>query len=748
MSADFPPPPPPKSPGAQTPHPPPPPVPTSDDVPPLSFSLTPFPPPPPPPPAPAPAAPPAPLPPPAAKLSPKARRALFAGTAAVVLAIVAAILVSHFRQRVPESALVAWLRAESSTRLSFDSLTTKIVPQSDGSAIVKFEGRGVLPAPLYRRENTAAYLRRTLDLSLASPPALRDALAAANDPQVRQRAGISDTPPDPLQAVVLRETAAAGASFPFAGVATASRVAGKWHFSLLQGTLSQPSLEGEPRESFEGKTYLAGTPGDDDALRQLVNGQADFVARIEKASTELAAENKRDRESRLARFHEILAPGALFTGRITNPDTAAGEPIVLEITSARSGSRQVAALLRNGGGWSDARPFLGTWKLDDATGAFSLNLMSRSGQAIADAGPLTGHPEAVSLALQLTGDGRLVATNESDVALEALRVDPADLDETKTRLSARLSAALEATRPDTLYHGTVTAKASNTAENILLRFTRQNTAGTQLAATFEAADAGATGKRALTGAVVDNTHRAGNAILRLQMPGGGRSRSARPGTLFAHATDATPALSLDGNRLAGADDTFQYEFTRISAQQAAVLKKNVPALTATDAAPAATPALPRATGVYVLIDGQWTSLPRNGGSSSQGLGGIARGLFSRNKDADKPATLIFKGDTPPPVVAGGTLTLTFKGKLPSRAKGVAIEYPLIEAAPTTTQEDGTRTAPLERFAGNFSGFGAARLPATLAQPAADLLTLTFDETLAPGTYAVLVGTDGYEFTVE
>ncbi|ATC63758.1 hypothetical protein CMV30_07220 [Nibricoccus aquaticus] len=219
------------------------------------------------------------------------------------------------------------------------------------------------------------------------------------------------------------------------------------------------------------------------------------------------------------------------------------------------------------------------------------------------------------------------------------------------------------------------------------------------------------------------------------MPGNGRSRSAKPGTLFTHVADTTPALKLDGTRLSGEDAAFTYEFTRISAAQAAALKK---------AAASNEPNLPRSSGVHAQIDDEWTALPRNGGSTS---GGFIKSLFSK-KDADKPAVLTFKGDTPAPIVSGEKLTLTFKGKLPSRAKGVSDDYPLIEAALTTAQPDGTRTAPLEKISPNFNGFGTTRLPATIAQPAADLLTITFPETLAPGTYAILVGSDGYEFTVK
>ena len=758
MSSDLPPPPPPPvpprapavPPPPSSPPPPPPPSAATDSVPPLSFSLTPFPPPPPPasPPPPPPSAtiPPAQVPPPPpsrAPLSPKARLALILGTAALVLLIAAGLTWSHFRKRVPESEIIAWLREQSTSGLAIDKLTKTVVPQSDGSNIIKFDATGSVPAALYTREDTAGYLRNTLKLSPASPAALRTATASAADPRIRERAGISDTPASPLDVVVLRETTSPGTEFPFSGVATASRVAGKWRFTLLQGTLSSPSLEGQPRASFGEKTYVAGNPADDAALKEFVEKQTDFVARVEKASAELAEENKRDRESRLARLHELLAPAALFTGQAAPSNNEKSTAASLEITSAKAGSRQLSALLRlHDSGWLDARSFAGTWKLDDATGVISLNLMSRSNQALAGAGSLLETPQALTLALTLSDSGDLASTSDSDIAFNASRVASDKLAATKTKLTASLDAAIEASAPDAIYHGTATAKATGAAEKIFLRFTRHSDRGASLAASFESAEPGASLKRSLRGSLIDNPHRSGGNPIQLQLPAGGRSRSARTDTLFAHATDTSPALRIDGSRLTGEDAAFTYELTRISAAQAATLKKAVETSSAALAA-----SLPRTTGVHAQVEGQWSALPRNGGSTSGGLGGFAKGIFSR-KDSDKPSELVFKGKTPPPVVSGENLVLTFKGKLPARAKDAPADYPLIEAAQSTVQSDGTRTAPLERIGGNALGFGTTRLPATLAQPAADVLTLTFEETLAPGTYAVLVGPDGYEFTVK
>ena len=742
------------------PTPPPPPAPTSDSVPPLSFSLTPFPPPPPPippstpppprlpatfapqpstpPPTPQSPPPPLPAPPAPARLSRKARLFLILGTAALVILIASGLTWSHLRKRVPESELIAWLQEQSASGLAISKLAKTVVPQSDGSNIIKFEATGTVPAPLYTKHDTGDHLRDTLGLSPAPSSDFRQAVESAADPRIRERAEISDTPADPLAATILRETTPAGKSFPFTGVATASRVAGKWRFTLLQGTLSSPDLEGKPRASFGEKTYLAGNPDDTAALQELVEKQTAFIARVEKAAAEFTEQNKRDRESRLARFHGMLAPGSLFVGRTTQ---GRDEDLSLEIASAKPGSRQVSALLRlYGSGWIDARPFLGTWKLDDTTGVFSLNLMSRSNQAIAGADSFLGSAKALTLSLTLDENGELLSAPDSDVVLKATHVAANDLDATKTKLSARLNAALEATRPETLYHGTATPKTGDaTAEKIFLRFTKQADRGASLTASFESAEPGATVKRTLRGTLIDNPRRGGQNPIHLQMPGSGRSRSARPGTLLSHPTDTAPIFRIDGTKLTGEDTAFTYEFTRISAAQAATLKNAIETNSAALAA-----SLPRSSGVHVQIDDQWTALPRNGGSTS---GGFMKSLFSK-KDSDKPAELVFKGKTPPPVVPGEDLVLTYKGKLPSRAKDVPIDYPLIEAAKTTGQSDGTRTAPLEKISSTFNGFGATRLPATIAQPTADTLTITFAETLASGTYAVLVGPDGYEFTVK
>ncbi len=719
---------------AHPPRPPSPPTPPPA-APPPSFSPSPLPPPPATPP---PTTPPPSPPPPQARLSPKNRLALILGTAALVLLIAATLTWSHLRKRVPDADLIAWLHAQSDTGLTIGQLTKTATPQPDGSTLIAFEATGTVPAALYVREDTAHHLRRTLDLDPASPSAVREAAETAADARLLERAGLSDTPADPLATVILRETTPAGKTFPFTGTATATRTDGHWRFTLRDGPLASPHLEGKPRASFGEKTYRVGNPDDNAALKQLVENQTDALARLERAASSFVDENKRDRESRLARFHDLLATGALFVGRTTRENS---EDLTLEITTPKPGARQVTALLRiYGSGWLDARPFAGTWKLDDTTGVFSLTLTSRSNQAIPGAGSLLESTNTITLALTLGEDGELLSTPDSPVPLKAARIDSEKIAATKTKLTTRLDALLEATRPDTLYHGTATPKTGDaTAEKVFLRFIKQTDHGASFTAAFESAEAGAAAKRALRGHLIDNPRRASSLPIRLQMPGSGRSRSARPGTLFTHVADTAPAFKIDGTRLSGEDNAFTYEFTRVSAAQAATLKQAAEASAAALAA-----SLPRSSGVHAQIEDEWTPLPRNGGSSS---GGFVKALFSK-KDADKPAVLTFKGDTPPPVVSGDDLTLTFKGKLPSRAKGVTGDYPLIEAARTTAQPDGTRTAPLEKISPNFNGFGTTRLPATIAQPTADILTLTFEKTLPPGTYAILVGPDGYEFTVQ
>gem|GEM_PF-2785436 len=710
-------------------------------MPPLSFSLPPIPP----------AAPP---PPPVSNpplherqpLSSKRKRPLLIAVAALIVIIVATLFWSRSSSRVSENELVAWLRSETPGPLTLDRVESTIVPQSDGSCIVKFAAHASVFAALYERENTAGYLRRTLGLTPASASVLRDATQAAADPRIRERAGISDTPADPLDAIVLRETTAAGGDLPLSGVATARKHDGRWTFSLLQGSLSRAVPRGQPRASFGEKNYVAGSPADDEALRKLVALQADFIARIEKIRTESSAETKRDRESRLANFQSLIAPGSLFTGQTAKRSGASEIHASLEITSVKTNaSRQVAALLRNDGGWGDARAFLGTWKFDDTNGVFLLNLMSRSGQSIAYAGPLLETRDALSLTLQLSADGRLTSPATSEIPLDLTRVNPEDVAATKATLGTILHLALAATKPGALYQGTASSKDTHASESVLLRFQKQADDGTSLTATLESAGPGNRLHRPWRGAIVDSRYRNDGHPLRLQMPGSGRSRSAKPGTLFALATDTAPGLAIDGERLTGEDSAYTYAFTRVSAEQAASLTATADE-SAADAANA--PAYPRSSGAYIEIQGEWTPLPRNGGSTSQGIAGFARGLFSKNKDADKPATLVFKGDNPPPVVTGDGLTLLVKGKPPSRAKGVSTDYPLLEAGRTERQADGTRVATLERITPGFSGFGATRLAATVAQPADEVLTLTFSTTLEPGTYALLVGTDGYEFTVE
>ncbi len=151
---------------------------------------------------------------------------------------------------------------------------------------------------------------------------------------------------------------------------------------------------GKTSRRFGANTFVAGNAADDDALRAAIEKQNETITQLVLARAEVLAEAKQAQEARLARLQELIAVGSFFV-------SAAGadqdESFSLEITQARAGSRQLSALIRNRGGWSDARPFSGTWKLDENSGVFSLNLVSRSNQAIADAGPLLSVGEAISL---------------------------------------------------------------------------------------------------------------------------------------------------------------------------------------------------------------------------------------------------------------------------------------------------------------------------------------------------------------
>lgn len=657
----------------------------------------------------------------------------------VILAVIVAagMLWSHLRNRFPESAFTEWLATQIPGRVVFNDVKRTAVRQSDGSHLVKFEAQGSVPATLYVQENTSAYLRR-LGLSPAPAAALRDATEAANDPRVRERIGSVDTALSAFGAIILRETSAGGQAFPLSGVATAQKVDGEWRFTLLQGTFTRAIPEGKPREEFGAATFVAGNADDDAALRAAIEKQNEIISRLVLARAEILAEAKQAQEARLARLQELIAAGSFFVSAAAAADKNASFSI--EITQARSGSRQVSALIRNAGGWSDARPFSGTWKLDETSGVFSLNLVSRSNQAIADAGPLLSVGEAISLWLQLSEDGLLRGTGDHVDALKLTRVSA---DQAKAQLAARWQTAMDATRADTLYLGTATTKSTGHEENVVLRFTRQSADGASLTASFEATAPGVSLRRPLRGAIIDNTFRAGDLPIRLQMPGSGRARSAPANTLFSHAVDTAPAFRVDGDKLIGEDEIFSYVFERTTAAAVAALKEQT-------AAPRseATVEWPRSNGLYGRNDDNtWAPLPRNGGSSSAGLGGLARGILNRGRETEQ-APLTFKGRTPPPVFEGGNLTLVFKGKLPARPKQAPEDYPLIEVAPTTTQDDGSRSAPLERITSGFAGFGDTRLPVVISQPAADVLTLTFVAPLESGTYAVLIGTDGYEFTVK
>jgi hypothetical protein len=550
----------------------------------------------------------------------------------LVLGAVGFALWQTQRKAFSAEPLLAWLNEQHRDRaLVFKDATLTAEPQSDGY-VVKFASVGVLRASLYARADAGEFLRNELELQLPSPATLRRAAQLAEDAALRARAGVSDTPPaDPLEAIILREATAAGSMFPYAGVVSAQRVAGRWRFSPLQGDFTVEPPAGKTRETFGAATYTVNAPADREALGKIAAAQADYVARLEQARADQLADLKRDREAHLAALRALITPESLFIGQAT--PLAGGieaTEVSLEITAAGPDEREVSAALRNTRGWKTSRPLGGAWKFDDETGIFTLKLTTRSNQAVRDGGPLLDDKKNRTLELTLADDGKLAGESDTH-AFMLERANEARGAELKTMLLAR-----DHTNSDA---------AATTGE-------------------------------------------------------------ARPGK----TNDASEA----GRAARNAGEA----------------------------------AFPIINGVFAKVDGAWQPLPRNGGKASLGLLGRAKGFFSRDKDDDKPLTLIFKGKDPAPAVSGEKLILVFKGRIPGRAKGVPADYPVLEASPTLRLEDGTRSAPLVKLTPTIAGFGAERLRASVEQPASDVLTLTFAETLPPGTYALLVGTDGYEFSVQ
>jgi len=456
-------------------------------------------------------------------------------------------------------------------KVHFTAVTLEPVSATAQERVVKFKADGALVSDLFVRNETGALLREKFPDRFDRLGALATEFATPANAHLAELAKLGHPPLDPLELVLLERTATAGTALAATGQFTATKGPEGWKLEIGPSDFTPAMPLGKPRVQQPAEALLIADPAFATALERAVTERLGFSEKLEAARLQMVEQLRQERDARQAALFVALQPGALFLGR-AEPLALGTEPapgLVLEIATVKDNARQLTALLRNKGDWTDTRGFSGSWEADADFTSLKLRISTRANQSVPDAGPLLALPESWTVDLTLDPEGHLVGQSSAHRYTFA-RVPSGDLERTRSELSAAHDAAIAATRPGTIYRGTVTSKSNSAATAAILRFNRQDGNGLRLEAEIELADHPGRA-RLFRGYIAANPHRTGDRPLRLSSESRRRNSRTDNASVTGLAFDLAPAFTVKSNGLFGIDDFFEYEFAPLSSEEAGLL---------------------------------------------------------------------------------------------------------------------------------------------------------------------------------
>lgn len=569
---------------------------------------------------------------------------------------------------------------------------------------------------------------------------------------------MKDLPVNPLDFTFLKEQTPKGQPVAFKVSYSASLKSKKDWDVTVTCTPDGPLPQGQLRANFSGDVLVVSELGADRAVRGLVEKQFAFDAQVAEAREKFRDELRRDREERIDRFALLVKPGRLFTGVATARD-GLKVPVSLEFATPPPGSRQLRALLRNDGGWPDAREFQGEWDVDASAERMAIELRSTAAESIPKAGPILSANLNWNLPLSTAADSGVADGQAAGCSYHFTAVAPADDAKVRAELQTSFQQCLDATAPNVLYQGSATSRKDYSSEPVVLRFLRQeNNGGLVTAVLISARDP--SWRRHLRGTLIVSKYRSGGRPIRFEAVAGRRLRRAPDNSVFSSLLNVAPSFFLEGGNLMGDDNNFHYTLApmRQEEQDAHRARNNA----------YESPAYPTQPGAYALRDGEWIPLPVNGVKIVKGIKGVANQIsaffssLTKEDDEDSApknvhsADLVFEGTEPLPAIKANPLVLAFVG--PTRpfpadmlAKNPDLHnYPAFEVTRTSAREDGKRSAELFRIAPGVTGFADKRLAADLEYPVDGVILFTCVAPAEPGNYAISIlnsPTQAFEFKV-
>ena len=415
--------------------------------------------------------------------------------------------------------------------------------------------------PLFRRVETAGWLHAQMPAEADAITAAQALLRGPNGAQIRTAVSASAPTPDVTDLVLLTTQTPPGATVALSGTLLAWRKDGTWAFTPQSGTLDRARFAGEVKPA--GATFAVDQPADVARLKTLLAAHAAYAAQVMAAAGTMTAQLARERTQRVDQLNQQIAPGTLFSGTATIPNRDDRIPFTLEITGSGASTRQVSALLRNDGGWTDARAYRGDWAPANTGDTGTLTLTTRAADRIVDAGPLLQDAGDRKLVIEVRADGTAAVTNAT---WTLTRLDPTAAATAKADRLRPFAPLLAATKTGLVYRGTGTRRSTTSSGpstyDVRLRITQQDADGALLRATLESpTTAGWT--RPYSGLIIADTYRAGDAPIRLRSTDSQRARQADAKSPFGWNTNNDSLqlqLRVEGDQLAGQDAYFTYTF--------------------------------------------------------------------------------------------------------------------------------------------------------------------------------------------
>jgi hypothetical protein len=481
---------------------------------------------------------------------------MIVGAAAIVVLAAAAFFFWLHGHSVPAGEVAAFLdRTVGGGQVRFEVQKIDSLGSDAAGRKIAVLAKAWPVQPLFNKVDMGDYLRRTFQIDPDSTAAARSLLADKDSLMRPEFARARPFPPDPYLATLLQVASPAEVAFTYKGVVLAHGSSGAWSFSLVSGGFEGSSPQGEPRSAFGDATFIGGDAKDDARLRSQASDLQAFADRLAAVRRDNEAAHAATVAARLEGLLAMIAPGRVFAGKALEAGEQSGTTLYLEFTGLTAGDG-VTALLRNDGGWHNARSFQGTWSADDESRVLTLDLASPASQAVHAGGPVLENTQDWTLGLSMDARGELMGKTRF-FQYQFQPVLPAMVPGLKARLEAEYETAVAATEPGSLYQGTVASSASGKSETVLMRFTGRSRDGKSFEATIESPSH--PWKRPLHGSIIDNARRSGGEPIRMRSAAKEALEDAPADSVIGEAEDLELSLGIREGALLGEDGRFTYQ---------------------------------------------------------------------------------------------------------------------------------------------------------------------------------------------